>query len=68
MDTGQRRARAADDRPGFGFVLRWAGTQKERTRHHAAELRHDGLGDGDLGCGWLQPIFRSREQLHRRIP
>ena len=68
LDAGVLRAGTDDDRPGSGAVLRRAGAQEERSRHHDAELRHDGGRYGGVGAGAaIASASASGNSFHRRL-
>src|SRR5579859_2413230 len=58
MAADQFGAGAAHDRAGTGALLWRAGAAEKRSRHHDAELRHDGPGHGAVGDYRLQPVVR----------
>ena len=67
LDADLVGAGSADDRPGPGALLRRPGAQEEHSRHHDAELRHDGPGEHSVGAGGLFAGLRPRQPVHRRL-
>ena len=66
MGAGQFRAGADDDGAGVDFVLRRAGAQQERPRHHDAQPDSHGAGVGALDGVRLQPGVRAGQWICRK--
>src|SRR6266481_8272163 len=67
MAADQLGAGAAHDRTRTGAVLWRAGAAEKRSRHHDAELRHDGPGHGAVGNYRLQSVIWLGDVIHWRL-